>query len=42
MVSGNAFDLLGKCVEVAKDPIALQGLIGPEIVFEGVNVIARG
>ncbi len=42
MVSGNVFDLLGKCVEVAKDPIALQGLIGPEIVFEGVNVIARG
>ena len=42
MVSGNAFDLLGKCVEVAKDPIALQGLIGPELVFEGVNVITRG
>ena len=42
MVSGNVFDLLGKCGEVAKDPIALQGLIGPEIVFEGVNVIARG
>jgi len=41
MVSGNVFDLLGKCVEMAKDPIALQGFIGPEIVFEDVNVIAR-
>jgi PmbA protein len=42
MVSGNAFDLLNKCSEVVKDPIALQGLIGPELVFEGVNVITRG
>ena len=42
MVSGNVFDLLSKCVEMAKDPIYLQGLIGPEIIFEGVNVIARG
>jgi PmbA protein len=42
MVSGNTFDLLNKCVEVAKEPIALQGLIGPELVFEGVNVISRG
>jgi predicted Zn-dependent protease len=42
MVSGNTFELLGKCVEMAKEPIALQGLIGPEILFEGVNIIARG
>ena len=42
MVSGNTFDLLNRCVEAAKEPIALQGLIGPELVFEGVNVITRG
>ena len=42
MVSGNAFELLNQVVEIAETPIVLQGLIGPEIVFDGVNVIARG
>ncbi len=42
MVSGNAFTLLENCVEVAKDPIPLQQIIGPEIVFQNVNVITRG
>ncbi|MDP6049209.1 MAG: TldD/PmbA family protein [Candidatus Bathyarchaeota archaeon] len=41
MISGNTFDLLSKCVEVAKETIPLQGLIGPEIVFDDVNVISR-
>jgi PmbA protein len=41
MVSGNAFELLNKCVETAKEPITLGGFVGPELVFEGVNVIAR-
>jgi len=42
MVSGNVFDLLGKCVEAAGEAHAIQGLIGPELVFEGASVIARG
>jgi predicted Zn-dependent protease len=42
MVSGNAFELLNQVVEIAETPIVLQGLIGPEIVFDGVNIIARG
>ena len=42
MVSGNVFELLNQVVEIAETPIVLQGLIGPEIVFGDVNVIARG
>ncbi len=42
MVAGNIFELLGNVVEVARTPIRLQGLIGPEIVFGGVRVIAKG
>ena len=41
MVSGNVFELLNEAVEVAETPILLEGLIGPEIVFEDVSVIAR-
>ena len=41
MVSGNVFDLLKKVVDVAKAPLVLQGLIGPEIVCESMKVIAR-
>ncbi|GAF96197.1 unnamed protein product, partial [marine sediment metagenome] len=42
MVSGNVFELLNQVTEIAKTPLVLQGLIGPEIVFGDVNVIARG
>jgi len=42
MIAGNAFELLNKCVEVAKDPVTIGGFIGPELVFEDVNVITRG
>jgi PmbA protein len=42
MVSGNVFELLNQVVEMAETPLVLQGLIGPEIVFDDVNVIARG
>lgn len=42
MFSGNVYELLGQAVEVARTPITIQGLIGPEIVFEDVNVISRG
>ena len=42
MVSGNVFELLNQITEIAKTPLVLQGLIGPEIVFGDVNVIARG
>jgi len=42
MVSGNVFELLGKCVEAAGEAHTLQGLIGPELVFDGASVIARG
>jgi PmbA protein len=41
MVSGNVYELLNGAVEVAETPIVLEGLIGPEIVFEDVGVIAR-
>ncbi|MCW3978540.1 MAG: TldD/PmbA family protein, partial [Candidatus Bathyarchaeota archaeon] len=41
MVSGNVFELLNGAVEVADTPIVLEGLIGPEIVFKDVSVIAR-
>jgi PmbA protein len=41
MVSGNVFGLLKQVVEVAKKPLVLQGLIGPEIVCEDMKVIAR-
>ena len=42
MVSGNAYELLNQVAEVAKTPLVLQGVIGPEIVFDEVNIIARG
>ena len=41
MVSGNVFDLLKKFVESSRDIHVLQSLIGPELVFEDVNTIAR-
>ena len=41
MVSGNVFDLLKKFVEASRDIHVLQSLIGPELVFEDVNTIAR-
>jgi len=41
MVVGNVFELLDQVVEVAKTPIYLEGLIGPEIVFEDITIIAR-
>jgi PmbA protein len=41
MVAGNVFDLLSQATEVAKTPIFLQGVIGPEMAFHDVSVIAR-
>ena len=41
MVSGNVYDLLKQVVDVAKKPLVLQGLIGPELVCEDMKVIAR-
>ncbi|MHA1960792.1 MAG: TldD/PmbA family protein [Candidatus Thorarchaeota archaeon] len=41
MISGNAFDLLKQVEEIASKPFNLQGMIGPEIVFRDVDVIAK-
>lgn len=41
MVAGNVFELLTQAIEVAKTPIFIQGLIGPEILFHDVSIIAR-
>ncbi len=41
MISGNVFDLLKQVTEVAKKPHYLQDLIGPEIAFKDVDVVAR-
>lgn len=41
MISGNAFELLNQVSEVAKTPLIIQGVIGPEIVFEDVRIITR-
>ncbi len=42
MVAGNVFTLLENAVEVARTPQVVFGLIGPEVVFQDVSVIARG
>jgi predicted Zn-dependent protease len=41
MIAGNIFDLLQQAIEVAKTPVSLQGLIGPEIVFHNVDIITK-
>ncbi|MHA2140649.1 MAG: TldD/PmbA family protein [Candidatus Thorarchaeota archaeon] len=41
MVAGNVYDLLNQVDEVAKTPLYLQGVIGPEIVFKDVSLIAK-
>jgi PmbA protein len=41
MVTGNIFELLRNVREVARNPIVLHGLIGPEIVCDKVTVINR-
>ena len=41
MVAGNVFELLTRAMEVAETPIFIRGLIGPEIVFHDVSIIAR-
>ncbi len=41
MVSGNTFDLLKQAIEVAKKPLNMQTVIGPEIVFKDVDIISR-
>ncbi|UCH57392.1 MAG: TldD/PmbA family protein, partial [Candidatus Bathyarchaeota archaeon] len=41
MVAGNIYDLFKNAEEVAKTPLVQLGLIGPEIVFEDVNIITR-
>ncbi|MFX0107642.1 MAG: TldD/PmbA family protein [Candidatus Hodarchaeota archaeon] len=41
MVAGNIFDLLNQVQEVAKDPHYLQGVIGPEIIFKDVSLVAK-
>jgi len=41
MISGNVFELLKNIIEVAKTPIQLFSLIGPEIVIANVDVVAK-
>jgi PmbA protein len=41
MVAGNVYDLLNQVDEVAKTPHYLQSIIGPEIVFKDVSLIAK-
>jgi PmbA protein len=40
MLSGNVFELSKKIIEISKQPLIIQNLIGPELIFEEVNVIA--
>jgi PmbA protein len=42
MISGNIFDLLKNVVEVAKTPIPMLSWIGPEIVVDNIDVVAKG
>ena len=41
MISGNVFELLKNVVEVAKIPIQLFSWIGPEIVVDDIDVVAK-
>lgn len=41
MIAGNMYDLLENVDEIAKTPHYLQGVIGPEIVFKNVSLIAK-
>ncbi|MHA2002845.1 MAG: TldD/PmbA family protein [Candidatus Thorarchaeota archaeon] len=41
MVAGNIYDLLNQVDEIAKTPLYLQSVIGPEIVFKDVSLIAK-
>ncbi|MFW9910067.1 MAG: TldD/PmbA family protein [Candidatus Thorarchaeota archaeon] len=41
MVSGNIYDLLKQTVEIAKTPVKLQTLIGPEIKVQNLDIIAK-
>jgi PmbA protein len=41
MVAGNVYDLLNQVEEIAKTPHYLQSIIGPEIVFKDVSLIAK-
>jgi PmbA protein len=41
MVAGNVYDLLNQVDEIAKTPHYLQSIIGPEIVFKDVSLIAK-
>ena len=41
MISGNVYEILNQIVETAKAPHYLQSTIGPEIVFENVQVVAK-
>jgi PmbA protein len=41
MVAGNIYDLLNQVDEVAKKPHYLEGIIGPDIVFSDVSLIAK-
>ncbi len=41
MLAGNTFDLLEQVKETANTPIYLLGTIGPEIVIEGLSVVAK-
>jgi len=41
MISGNVFELLKNVVEVAKTPIQLFSWIGPEIIVDDIDVVAK-
>ncbi|MHA1576484.1 MAG: metallopeptidase TldD-related protein, partial [Candidatus Thorarchaeota archaeon] len=41
MIAGNIYDMLKQVEELAKKQHILQGVIGPEIVFNDVDVIAK-
>ncbi len=41
MIAGNVYDLLNQVDEIAKTPLHLQGVIGPEIIFKDVSLIAK-
>ncbi len=41
MVAGNVYDLLNQIDEIAKTPLYLEGVIGPEIVFKDVSIITK-
>ena len=39
--ASNVYDLLNQVDEIAKTPLYLQSVIGPEIVFKDVSLIAK-